>query len=450
MTSITLGAQGLPQFTPLPHASLDRLKLLLQVSRACGDIGTFHLGKQAFVLINSAAYARTILVDQPDAFEKSRYQRHLGSAGLGNGLLSSPNATHRRQRRLLAPAFDAQHLTAYTSVMADYAEQLQQTWADGAIIDLTHEMMQLTLRIIGKTMFALDLETEAAALGEAMTLAIRAADQAFNGQPRWPANSGLDDEHVRAALTYLGATVTRMFTSAPQAPEQQGRLLKLLLAAYDPQASASEPGSEVRLTESQVRDEIMTMLIAGHENPRNALTWTWYLLAQHAEVYERLQAELAQVLAGRSPTAADLPRLPYTLQVYKEALRLYPPAYAFGRQAVQPVRVGKYTLPAGTEIVISPYTLHRRPDYFPDPECFDPDRFSPANEQRLLRHAYLPFGSGPRGCIGAQFALFEGQFILATLAQRVTFELLPGQQIEPEPLVTLRPRGRVKVAVRRR
>jgi cytochrome P450 len=204
------------------------------------------------------------------------------------------------------------------------------------------------------------------------------------------------------------------------------------------------------MTDKQVRDEAMTIFLAGHETIAVALTWTWYLLAQHPEIYALLRNEVDSVLRGRSPTFADLPNLPYTLQVLKESMRLYPPAYGYARQATQPVTIGEYDLPAGTLVLISPYAMHRRPDYFPNPERFDPTRFTPEAEQRLPRYAYIPFGGGPRICIGNHFALMESHLVLATLAQRVTFDLIPGQHIEPEPIVTLRPKGGIKMRVSHR
>ncbi len=203
------------------------------------------------------------------------------------------------------------------------------------------------------------------------------------------------------------------------------------------------------MSDTQLRDEVVTLLIAGHETMATALSWTWYLLMQHPEIYAHMCEEVQHNLAGRTPTLADLPSLPYTLQILKESMRLYPPAWVLLRQATQSVELGKHRLPPGMRVAISPYVLHRRCDYFPDPERFRPERFTPLAEQKLPRLAYLPFGGGPRICIGNHFALTEGHLILATLAQRVTFDLMPGQHIKPEPLTTLRPTPGIKVLVRR-
>jgi cytochrome P450 len=225
--------------------------------------------------------------------------------------------------------------------------------------------------------------------------------------------------------------------------EDQGDLLSMLLAAHD-----ADDGSF--MTDQQVRDETLTLLMAGHETTANALTWTWYVLAQHPPIYARLREEVDRVLRGRTPTAADLQSLPYSLQVLKESMRLYPPVPLVVREASCPVEIGGYSFPSGTRFIVSPYTLHRRPDLFADPERFDPDRFAPAAEARLPKGAYVPFVSGPRNCIGNNFALMEGQIVLATLAQRVHFSLVPGQRIVREALITLRPRDGIRMRVERR
>jgi cytochrome P450 len=199
-----------------------------------------------------------------------------------------------------------------------------------------------------------------------------------------------------------------------------------------------------------VRDEALSLFIAGHETTANALTWCWYLLSLHPEVYVHVRAEGDRVLAGRMPTIADLPKLPYTLQVFKETLRLYPPVYAFTRRAISSVQLGTYRIPKGASVVISPYTLHRRSSFFANPEHFDPERFTPEREQKLPRYAYIPFGAGSHVCLGAHFVLLEGHLILAALAQRLAFEFAGAGLIEPEPLLTLRPKGAVLMRVRRR
>ena len=428
----------------------DRLAMLQRLGRECGDIGVYRFGPWAGVMVNAADYVRAVLVEHADAFQKLPSMAFLRPL-LGNGLLLSEGDFWRRQRKLIAPAFQHRRVATYADMIASYAEQAQQGWADGATIDMAHEMMRLTLRVVGKALFNAEVLSEADEVGAALTIALQYVDQQtstlFPTPLHWPTPA---NRRNRAAIARLDATIHRIIRerraalrhpSAEGQPERNSDLLAMLLLAQD------EDGST--MTDAQVRDEAMTLFLAGHETTANALAWAWYLLAQHPHLYARLRAELEQVLAGRTPTFADLPNLPYTLQVLKEAMRLYPPAYLFGRYAVRAVDLEGYRLPAGTWVIISPYALQRRSDYFPDPERFDPDRFAPEAEQRIPRYAYIPFGGGPRICIGNHFALMEGQLILATLGQRVTFELAERRRVEPEPLITLRPRGGIRMRARR-
>ena len=434
-------ARGLPLLGNMRDFRLRRHDLLLRVSRECGDIGVYRVGPRRVVLVNSPELVHSLLVEHADEFEKSPALRRISQPVLGNGLLTSENEFHRRQRRLVAPAFQQRRIAAYAGVMADYAERIQRGWADGAEIDIAREMMRLTLWIVGKTLFDADVLGEAEELGLALTEAMQHFNRLLSLPipPTWPLPR---NRRAMAAAARLNATVYRMIADRRRGGGDRGDLLSMLLAAQD------EDGSF--MTDQQVRDESMTLFLAGHETTANALAWTCYLLTQHPLVYARLRAEADAALGGRTPTLDDLPRLPYALQVLKESMRLYPPAYMFGRYAARPVQLGGYRLPAGSIVTASPYAMHRRADFFPDPERFDPERFTPEAEARLPRYAYMPFGGGQRICIGNHFALMEAQIVLAALAQRVSFALLPGQRIEPEPLVTLRPRYGLRVRVVRR
>jgi cytochrome P450 len=419
----------------------DRLRWLLDLSQQIGDFGTYQFGPWEGIMVNSSEYAHAVLVEQADSFEKLPslvFFRPL----LGNGLLLSEHAFWRRQRKLAAPAFQHRRIASYAAVMADYAERAQQRWADGEELDVAREMTRLTMSVVGKTLFDTDVITEADDIGAALTVALRYVDaQTSTPLPTpisWPTPR---NTHNRRAIARLDATIYRMIAERRASGADNGDLLSMLLLARD------EGGGG--MSDTQVRDEAMTLFLAGHETTAVALAWAWYLLSQHPAIYARMRDEVLRALGGRPPTFDDLPSLPYTLQVFKETLRLYPPAYVIGRYATRDVDLGDRRLPAKTWIVISPYTMHRRHDYFPHPDRFDPDRFAPETEKRLPRCAYLPFGGGPRICIGNHFALMEGQIILATLAQRVAFELVPGQQIAPEPVVTLRPRGGIRMKVHR-
>ncbi len=421
----------------------DRLGFFLRLSRECGPIARFQIGKRTVVVLSAAEYAHAVLVEQAANFEKTIMVRANLGALIGNGLVTSENEFHRRQRKLVAPAFQHRRIAAYGEIMARYTEEQIASWRDGSMIDLAHEMMRLTLRIVGKTLFDADVLHEADELGEALTTALKWTNERFATLVRTPASwPTRGNRRFRAAQARLDATVYRMIEERRRSGEDRGDLLSMLLAARD-----EDDGSF--MTDQQVRDEAMTLFLAGHETTANALAWTLYSLSAEPTVVARLQAEGAGVLAGQTPTFEHLARLPYALQVFKEGLRLYPPAPMISRQAQAPFTLGTYHLPAGTVVVISPYVLHREPAYFPDPERFDPERWTAANEARLPRQAYMPFGGGPRICIGNQFAMMEGQLILATLMQRLNLQLVPGQTIVPEAIITLRPRGAIRMVVAR-
>ncbi len=432
----------------------DLLGMLLRTTQAAGDIAVFRLGSQTLAVINDADLAHAVLVEQAAAFEKAPNLTIAWQPVLGNGLLTCSNTFHRQERRLLAPAFHTQRIVTYAQTMARLADQVQGEWPDGAVIDVHTAMLQLTLAIVGQTLFAADLLAEANELGQEIGTVMREVERQFQRYGGL-VNTGQVPHSRRfgRAVARLDALVTSLIAAHRQPSDAdaaadvtegdtpQDLLTLLLYARYT---------DGTPMAEQQIRDEVMTMFLAGHETTANALTWAWYLLAQHPEAEARLHGEVDCVLDGRVPTAGDLAQLPYTLRVLKETLRLYPPAHLLLRQVVQPIELGGYTLTAGSLVVVSPYTLHRRPDYFPEPERFDPDRFTSERERALPRFAYLPFGGGPRTCIGNQFALMEGHIMLATLARQVKFALAERRPVQPEPLITLRPKHGVRMTVQRR
>lgn len=427
----------------LPEFRRDRLALFMDVARTCGDIGAYHMGWRKVFLINSAELVQEVLVEQADYFEKTPTFRAFARPVLGNGLLTCSNELHKQERKLLNPPLQPRHISRYAEIMATYANQLQEEWSHGQEVNVAREMVRLTLWIVGKTFFDADVLNEADELGGALTEAIHG----FNAQAsslipltiEWPTPTNL---RYRKAVNRLNRTVYKMIAERRASGVDHGDLLSMLLKArYD-------DGSP--MTDVQIRDEAMNMFMPGHETTATGLTWTWYLLSQHPEVYERLQAEVDQVLQGRTPTFGDLPNLPYALQVFKEALRLYPPVYMFTRQATRDTTLGGHHLPAGSFLIFSPYSIHRRPDYFPDPDTFNPDRFAPGNESQVPKYAYMPFGAGPRICIGNHYALLSGHMIITTLTQHITFTFVEGQRIETAPMVTLRPRNGMCMYVNRR
>jgi cytochrome P450 len=420
-----------------------RLEWQMRVMNEFGDICRARLGPFTVFLVSSAPFAQSVLVEQADEYIKSRGLQ-LTRPLLGNGLLTSEHEFHRRQRKLISPGFQHRRVGSYADIMASYSEAAHANWRDGETVDVSSAMMKLTLAIAGKTMFNADLEHEASELGEALTTANRHVNaQIASMVPiplSWPTPS---NRRVRKAIARLDQTVYRMIAERRASGNDPGDILSMLLAAED-------EGNGSRMTDLEVRDETMTLFLAGHETTSNALSWTFYLLSRHPEAYARLRAEVDHALGGRTPTMQDLVRLPYTMQVFKESMRLYPPAYIIGREAVREVTIGPHKLPAGSTVFINIYGMHRRAEYFPDPEKFDPNRFRPELEKQMVRSSFIPFSTGPRNCIGSQFALLEGHILLAALAQRVTFEATSERVVVPEPLITLRPREGIPLRVRRR
>jgi cytochrome P450 len=301
------------------------------------------------------------------------------------------------------------------------------------------------MSIIGKALFDADVFTQTDELGAAMAVTVEYASHALSvllpTPYSWPTRR---NRRMHRATKLLRNRIQSFIDERRANPSERNDFLSLLLQARDDDGKP--------MSDQQVMAECLTLFGAGHETTATALAWTWYLLCQHSESYQKVQREVDSVLQGRTPAYADLARLPYCLQVLKEALRLYPPAYAMSRRALREVEVDGYRVPKSWFVLIAPYTLHRRTEYFPDPEQFDPERFTPERERLLPRYAYLPFGAGPRICIGMHFAMMEGHLLLATLAQRVHFSLVPGQSIVPDPIhhLALRPAGQVNVVVKRR
>jgi cytochrome P450 len=301
------------------------------------------------------------------------------------------------------------------------------------------------MSIIGIALFDADVFTETDELGAAMAVTVEYVSHALSvllPMPySWPTRR---NRRMHRATTVLRNRVQDFIDERRNNPSERSDFLSLLLQARD------ENGQP--MSDKQVMAECLTLFGAGHETTATALAWTWYLLCQYPAIYQKVQQEVDNTLQGRTPTYADLAHLPYCLQVFKEAMRIFPPAYAMSRRALRAVEIDGYRVPKNCVVLIAPYTLHRRTEYFPDPEKFDPERFTPEREKQLPRYAYLPFGAGPRICIGMYFSMMEGHLLLATLAQRVSFELVPGQNIVPDPIhhLAMRPAGEVNVVVKRR
>lgn len=424
----------------LPPGPMRRDRTLAAYDAARGrDLSRIYFWGHEAVLANRADYIHTVLVERADDFQKPPLLAVNAKPLLGNGLLTSDNALNRRQRRLISPAFAHKRVLEYAPVMVNWAERQQATWKDGQTLDAPDELLAITLGVMGELLLSADLLKRARGVAGALRVLMNFAVD----QVRDPWRAALSIPHALVSLHFLNRTVYRHIAARRDSGDPEADLLSLLLFARDDEGNG--------MGEALVRDEAMTLFLAGLETVAIMLFWSVYLLASHPEARERLEREVDGVLAGRPPTAEDLPRLPFTMQVFKEALRLYPPAYIVARQAIRPVALGDVTLPPGSIVHISPYLRHRDPEHFANPDVFDPDRWAdPDAEKRLPRYAFLPFGGGPRVCVGGHFALLEGHLMLAALAQRVRFEAIPGADAFPEPLFTLRPAGKAPMRVFRR
>jgi cytochrome P450 len=417
------------------QAQADRLNFLLNLSQKYGDI--VHLRIRPFThsyLLNNPDYIRYVLVDAPQKFEKGPAFKRATSKAIGTGLLTSEGDFHRRQRKLVQPAFHQQRIASYGRVMIEHTERMLDRWRPDLTLDIHREMMKLTLGIVSKTLFDADVSDEADEIGEAITVGLKAAEErtrALVTVPDWIPTAKNRQRHKADRL--MSGIIMRFISDRRALGEDKGDLLSMLLMAVD-----EDDGGQ--MTNKQVRDEVTTLFIAGHETTANALTWTWYLLAQHPEVEAKLLAELNTVLSGCTPTVDDLARLPYTDMVIKEAMRLYPPAWVLARQAQEPITLGGYEIGRGSILLMSQYITQRDPRYFADPESFKPERFAPELEKLLPRYAYFPFGGGPRICIGQSFAMMEARLLLAAMAQRYRLSLATEHPVALAPMVTLRPR----------
>jgi cytochrome P450 len=421
----------------------DQLGFYTDCARQYGDVVETRLGPFRVLLIYHPDAIEELLVTRSRDFIKSPGLQILRPL-LGNGLFLAEGDTWLRQRRLAQPAFHRQRVAAYGEVMTAFAERHLQAWKDGGVVEVHSEMMGVTQAIVGKTLFDADVSGDAHDVAQAARILAEdfgARLTSLRLLPYWLPTP----RNVRAwrAIRRLDELVHRIIAERRASGEDRGDLLSMLLHARD-----ADDGS--RMSEEQLRDEAMTMFLAGHETTAVTLSWAWYLLAQHPEADARLASELRDVLGGRAPTVADLPRLRHADMVIAESMRLYPPAYGLGRQAVKPSEIGGHAV-APRDIVIAPtWVVQRDLRWFEAPEAFRPERWADDLAQRLPRFAYFPFGGGPRQCIGNAFAQMEAVLVLATVAQRFRLSLEPGQRITPTPYVTLRPEPgiRMRLAVR--
>jgi len=428
--------RGLP-FAQLAAFRRDPTGYLTRLHGAHGDVARFRFGPRRLYLLAHPDLIRDVLVTRHRNFIKSLALQR-SRVLLGNGLLTSEGPLHLRQRRLAQPAFHRESIAALAADMAGYAAQTADGWRAGAELDVVREMNRMTLAIAAKTLFGADVQGEAEAVARALTTALEMFKRLTNPLgmllDRLPVPGTL---RIRRAREALDATVYGIIDRRRRSGEDRGDLLSMLLAARDVE------GDGGGMTDLQLRDEALTIFLAGHETTANALAWTWHLLALHPDAEAMLHAEVDSALGGRLPTAADLPRLAFTRAVLAESMRLFPPAWVVGRQPLEDFAAGGYRIAAGAVVMMSPWVVHRDPRWWPDPERFDPGRWTPEAEAALPRFAYFPFGGGPRKCIGEGFAWMEGVLALATLARRWRLRHVPGSRVTAHPTITLRPAGLV-------
>lgn len=422
----------------------DPLGAFLRWNREVGDVVRLRLAGATVHLVCHPRHVRTILQERARHYVKPMQGRRNLSYVLGNGLLVSEGSFWLRQRRIAQPAFHKRRIDGFGDRMIAASSDLAGEWEararSGEPFDVAREMMRLTLRIVQETLLGAAPSENADRIGDAVSYLLGEVNRRFSrviNPPRSLPIAG--NRRFAQSLRVLDESVQKIIAERRARPGQDD-LLSMLLEARDEDSGEG-------MDDRQLRDEVMTIFLAGHETTANALSWTFYLLGRHPEVARKLRAELREVLGGRAPTPGDVGALRYTRMVLSEALRLYPPAWIIARAPVEDEELDGYFLPAGGRILLSPWVVHRHPAIWRDPEGFDPERF--ADPSAIDRFAWFPFGGGPRLCIGHAFAMMEGVLVLATLASRFHLELVPGHPVVPEPTVTLRPKHGVRVVARR-
>jgi cytochrome P450 len=421
--------------------SRDPLAFIPEAVRTYGDVIGLRFFKFRIYFLNHPDMIEELLVTQARKFGKGRVLK-ANKRLFGRGLLTSEGDFWLRQRRLAQPAFHRARIASYAEAMVRYAHDLVNTWKDGEERDIHVEMMGLTLQIVGKTLFGVEVSREVQEVGHALE-ALMELNSDFRRLmlvPGWLPT--LTNIRAELAIRRLDKIIYNMIRERRASGEDRGDLLSMLLRAQDDDGS--------HMSDTQLRDEALTIFLAGHETTAVALSWTWWLLAQHPEVEEKLHAELTSVLNGRTPTLEDLPSLRYTERVITESMRLYPPAWGMARMAAEDTEIAGYKIRKGSGVTVAQWAVHRDPRWFDAPLEFRPERWDGDLAKRLPRFAYFPFGGGPRQCIGNTFALMETALVLATIAQHFRFNLVPEHPVVPIASITLRPRYGIRVVVEKR
>lgn len=438
---------GPKSLSPLGHLfefAQNPLAFLVDVAAEYGDIAHFKIRKRDVFLLVHPEDVQELLVSRQRQFVKNPGFQTIKKI-LGEGLLSSEGDFHLRQRRMIQPIFHKHKVANYGEIMLERLVNFEKRWKDGSQVSMDQEMARLTLEIVGKALFGAEVGGRAdqisTALNDAMSLFHHITSPASLIRDRIPF---LRDRRFERGKERLDREIIEIIRSYRNEENDSGSLLSLLIESRD------EEDPQARMTDEQIRDEALTLLLAGHETTAVALTWTWYILSQHPQVEAELLEELHRVLAGRQPDVDDIPRLTYAAQVLDETLRLYPPVYMLGRQTLEDFPVRGYTIPAGSSVIVSPFITQNDARFFPEPERFNPQRWAPENRSRLPKFAFFPFGGGQRVCIGEPFARQECILVLAALTQNWSARIVPGYHVDVLPRVTLRPKGGLPMILKRR
>lgn len=449
------GPKHLPLIGALPEFRRNAPAYLAELARTYGDVVFLRVGRQRIYFLNHPDLIRDVLVTHQAKFKKSRMLEKARIL-LGDGLLTSEGEFHRRQRRLVQPAFYRDRLIGYGATMSERSAAARERWNDGQHLDMSLEMARLTLDIVSGTLFSTRVDSEAAEISQAMEQILGLFETVLMPFSDWLEKLPLPSvRRFYAAREKLDTIIYRIINERRTSGEDTGDLLSMLLLAKDSEEDREDVGDQ-RMSDTQVRDEALTLFIAGHETTANWLTWAWYLLSQNPEAEARLHSELDQVLGGRLPGFDDLQGLPYTTAIATETLRLYPPGWAIGRRALEdyPVRDAEgseYLIRDQSIVLVSQWVTHRDPRWFDQPESFRPERWLDQKKvDALPKFAFFPFGGGTRVCIGERFAKMEAVLVLATLAQRWRFRMEPGFTPTPRAVITLRTQDGMKMIAKAR
>jgi cytochrome P450 len=431
VTSLPPGPRPFPVFGNLLSFRGNQLGYLQQLQQTYGDMATFYVGKIPIVLFFRPEHVRYVLTENPRNFTNREAAGNLREL-IGDGLLTIDGETHRQQRRMVQPAFHKKRVESYADIMVKHTLEMLETWHEGEKMDIARAMQALTLRIVAKCLFNVDLSNSVGDLGSSFNAMIGNPVSLLEGFLGLRIDKPFTSYGRRmAAKRMLDKFIYKLIEQRRTDEQDVGDVLSMLLTTHD---------EEHTLTDTQIRDHIMTFVAAGHETTSLALTWTFYLLSEHPAICEKLLDELQSVLGGQTPTIDNIGSLPYLEWVLNESMRLYPPAWSQGRRAIDAFDLDGYHFPAGTMVMFSQWVVHRLPDIWEDPTEFRPERWDPVAGQKIPPWAYFPFGGGPRICIGMPFAQLEAKLLLATILQQYRLQLAPDYHLQLAPLITLRPK----------